>query len=486
MLLSIAVSLYTSRVVLQTLGVDDYGIYGIVGGVVAMFSFLNASMSGATSRFITFSLGKRDMKDVNETFSTAVIIHLGIAMAIVVLAETVGLWFLEYKLVIPVERMNAARMVYQFSIIAMAVQVTQVPYNASIISYEKMDVYAYVELLNVFLKLGIVYLLLIGDFDKLILYGFLVLAVNTIVACTYRIYCLRHFNACKFHWVFRKEKVVPMLSFSGWDLYGNMCYSVRQQGINVLINMFFGVTFNAASSIASTVQSVVSSLSANVVQAFRPQIIKQYAQDQFSEMEKLMCNSVKYSILMFAMVGVPMCYEMNDIMKLWLGIVPDFAPEFCIMLIIISLFNLINSVLCIAIHATGRIKKLSFISGSIYLLSIPSIYILFKYTTSNSIIAYVISLVAMILVVCSNGIILKRQISKFSVLNFAKYVIHAFLLVGLAIPSLYLSCFFDNLIIQIIISYFSYILLLITITYYFGLDIETKKRISDYISFYFK
>ena len=152
MLLSIVVSLYTSRVVLQTLGVDDYGIYGVVGGVVAMFSFLNASMSGATSRFITFSLGKGNMKDVNETFSTAVIIHLGIALAIIVLAETVGLWFLEYKLVIPEERMNAARIVYQFSIIAMAVQVTQVPYNAAIISFERMDVYAYVELLNVFLK----------------------------------------------------------------------------------------------------------------------------------------------------------------------------------------------------------------------------------------------------------------------------------------------------------------------------------------------
>ena len=481
MLLSIVVSLYTSRVVLQTLGVDDYGIYGVVGGVVAMFSFFNASMSGATSRFITFSLGKGDMKDVNETFSTAVIIHLGIALAIVVLAETVGLWFLEYKLVIPEERMNAARIVYQFSIIAMAVQVTQVPYNASIISYEKMDVYAYVELLNVFLKLGIVYLLLLWNYDKLILYAFLVFAVNVIIAFTYRIYCIRHFESCKFHWILMKEKLYPMLSFSGWDLYGNMCYSARQQGINMLINMFFGVALNAASSVATSVQGVVSGLSANVIQAFRPQIIKQYAAGNYQEMEKLMCNSIKYSLILFLMVCVPLSFVMYPVMRLWLGIVPDMAPEFCVFMLLISMLNLVNSVLCIAIHASGSIKVLSIVTGTIYLMTIPFIYILFRYLTQDPVYAYVASLFMMVLVVLSNTLIVKKQITSISVIRFIANVLGAFILALVASPSLLISNMINDNTCKIIISFVVYISSLMIVTYAIGIDKITRNRINKLI-----
>lgn len=481
MLLSIVVSLYTSRVVLQTLGVDDYGIYGVVGGVVAMFSFLNASMSGATSRFITFSLGKGNLRDVSDTFSTAVIIHLGIALAIVLLAETIGLWFLEYKLVIPVERMNAARMVYQFSIIAMAVQVTQVPYNASIISYEKMDVYAYVELLNVFLKLGIVYLIQIGNYDKLILYAILVLAVNVIIAFTYRMYCIRHFKTCRFYWILKKDKLFPMLSFSGWDLYGNMCYSARQQGVNMLINMFFGVALNAASSIASSVQGVVSGLSANVIQAFRPQIIKQYAAGKYAEMEKLMCNSVKYSVILFCMIGVPLCYEMYPIMRLWLGVVPEMAPEFCVFLLLISMLNLVNSILCIAIHASGNIKTLSILTGTIYLLTIPLIYVLFRYLTNNPVYAYMASLIMMVFVILSNLWIVKKQINSISVIGFMGNVLSACLLALLASPFLMVSDMINSIMSRIIVSFIVYIAALMAITYFIGLDRTTRHKLNKLV-----
>lgn len=415
MLLSIVVSLYTSRVVLQTLGVDDYGIYGIVGGIVSMFAFLNASMSGATSRFITFALGRGDKNDVSKVFSTAMIIHIGIALAIVLLAETAGLWFLEEKLVIPDDRVNAARIVYQFSILAMAVQVTQVPYNALIISYEKMDVYAYVELLNVFLKLGIVYLLMIGNFDKLIWYAVLVFVVNAIVAFTYRLYCIRNFDTCQFRWVIKKEEFIPMLSFSGWDLYGNMCYSVRQQGINILINLFYGVAYNAASSIASSVQGIISSLSANVIQAFRPQIVKNYSQNKIAEMQSLMANALKYTFLLFLLIAVPASLEMETIMKLWLGQVPDYAPAFCRVMLCISMLNLINNILCVAIASTGKMKRVSFISGSIYLLSIPVIYFLFKNFVNNAIYAYVVSFFILMMVVTVNFVIVKKQIPSIEV-----------------------------------------------------------------------
>lgn len=481
MLLSIVVSLYTSRVVLQTLGVDDYGIYGIVGGVVAMFSFLNASMSGATSRFIAFALGKENMKDVGETFSTALIIHIGIAFVIVLFAETVGLWFLEEKLVIPEERMFAARIVYQFSIFAVAVQVTQVPYNASILSYEKMDVYAYVELFNVFLKLGIIYLLVIGNWDKLILYAVLVFSVNVMVALTYRIYCMRHFETCRFHWVIQKEKLIPMLSFSSWDLYGNMCYSLRQQGLNMLINMFFGVAYNAASSVASIVQGVVSNLSANVIQAFRPQIIKQYAQGNYIEMQNLMCSSMKYSLILFLMICVPLSYVMYPIMKLWLGIVPNFAPEFCMIMLLISLFNLINSVLCTAIHATGNIKLLSFLSGTIYLLTLPIVYILFKFFVDNSLYAYFSSLGIMVFVVICNIILVKKSITQFLILKYIGNIGLAFFIAILSSPVLYVTNYVEAGIQSIIAAFVVYIPTLSVVTYFIGIDKQTRRKLHGFI-----
>mgnify|MGYP006967124825 CR=1 FL=1 len=205
--LGMVVSLYTSRIVLQTLGVEDFGIYGVVGGIVAMFIFLNNCMSAATSRFLTFEMGKGDKERLRDTFSSALIIHIGIALLILILAETVGVWFLNNKLVIPEGRMGAAHWVLQLSILATMVGITQVPYNATIIAHEKMDIYAYIELLHVFLKLGIVYLLVIGNFDKLILYALLTFVVNVIIAMIYRIYCIRHYEESKFRFIWKKDKI---------------------------------------------------------------------------------------------------------------------------------------------------------------------------------------------------------------------------------------------------------------------------------------
>ena len=253
MFISMVVGLYTSRVVLATLGVEDYGIYGVVGGVGAMMGFLNASMSGATSRFLTFELGRGDKDRLAKTFSSALIVHIAIAIIVFILAETVGLWFLCNKLNIPEGRMEAAHWVYQFSILATMLSITQVPYNATIIAHEKMDVYAYMEILNVTLKLLIVYLLTIGDFDKLKLYAVLTFAVSLIIMMIYRIYCLRHFKESRFHWVWDKTYLTPLLSFSGWNLYGNFGGIAGNQANNFVINSFFGVVMNAAASVAFTV-----------------------------------------------------------------------------------------------------------------------------------------------------------------------------------------------------------------------------------------
>lgn len=426
MFISMVVGLYTSRVVLATLGVEDYGIYGVVGGVVAMMGFLNASMSGATSRFLTFELGKGDEERLAKTFSSALIVHIGIAIVVLILAETVGLWFLSNKLNIPAERMQAAHWVYQLSILSAMFGITQVPYNAAIIAHEKMDVYAYVEILNVSLKLLIVYLLCIGNFDKLILYASLMLAVSILIMMVYRIYAIRQFPEAHFHWIWDKTYLRPLLSFSGWDLYGNACVIARQQGTNFLINIFYGVVYNAASGIATTVQGTISGLAFNIILAFRPQIIKQYAKGNVEDMSKLVGNAVCFTTILFGCMSVPLILETHYIMKVWLGVIPEKSEIFCQILLIASFLGLLNNIWNTCIHATGKIKEISIFSGTFFLISLPIIYVVFQFKAPVES-AYLVFILSIVFVNVSNLLIIKKKIPKlklnFVFLNYIKVII---------------------------------------------------------------
>ena len=426
MFISMLVGLYTSRVVLATLGVEDYGIYGVVGGVVAMMGFLNASMSGATSRFLTFELGRGDKDRLAKTFSSALIVHIAIAIIVFILAETVGLWFLCNKLNIPEGRMEAAHWVYQFSILATMLSITQVPYNATIIAHEKMDVYAYMEILNVTLKLLIVYLLCIGNFDKLILYASLMLAVSILIMMVYRIYAIRHFPEAHFHWIWDKTYLRPLLSFSGWDLYGNTCVIARQQGTNFLINIFYGVVYNAASGIATTVQGTISGLAFNIILAFRPQIIKQYAKGNVEDMSKLVGNAVCFTTILFGCMSIPLILETHYIMKAWLGVIPEKSEIFCQILLIASFLGLLNNIWNTCIHATGKIKEISIFSGTFFLISLPIIYVVFQFKAPVES-AYLVFILSIVFVNVSNLLIIKKKIPKlklnFVFLNYIKVII---------------------------------------------------------------
>ena len=426
MFISMLVGLYTSRVVLATLGVEDYGIYGVVGGVVGMMGFLNASMSGATSRFLTFELGKGDKERLAKTFSSALIVHIGIAIVVLILAETVGLWFLSNKLNIPAERMQAAHWVYQLSILSAMFGITQVPYNAGIIAHEKMDVYAYVEILNVSLKLLIVYLLCIGNFDKLILYASLMLAVSILIMMVYRIYAIRQFPEAHFHWIWDKTYLRPLLSFSGWDLYGNACVIARQQGTNFLINIFYGVVYNAASGIATTVQGTISGLAFNIILAFRPQIIKQYAKGNVEDMSKLVGNAVCFTTILFGCMSIPLILETHYIMKAWLGVIPEKSEIFCQILLIASFLGLLNNIWNTCIHATGKIKEISIFSGTFFLISLPIIYVVFQFKAPVES-AYLVFILSIVFVNVSNLLIIKKKIPKlklnFVFLNYIKVII---------------------------------------------------------------
>lgn len=432
MLLSILVSLYTSRVVLNTLGVEDFGIYGVVGGVVGMMGFLNAAMSGATSRFLTFELGRGDSERLHKTFSSAMIIHIGIALTVFVVAETIGLWFVNTQLVIPENRMVAANWTYQFSVFAAMVSITQVPYNADIIANEKMDVYAYVELLNVALKLAIVYLLILGDIDKLILYAFLMLCVSVVIAIIYRVYCLRHFSESRFSWVWDKTILKPMLTFSGWDLYGNMSVTVRQQGTNMLLNIFFGPIVNAASSITTTVNGALLGLAQNVVTAFRPQIIKSYSINDWGRFNNLIVNGAQFTCALFIILSLAVFFELPLILNIWLGQIPDYVIEFCRISLIANCVGVVNAVVNIGIHSTGDIRRISFITGSIILSSLLCSYVVLKLgCEAHSV--YVVLSVIMLLVLATDCLILKKQVPEFQLIRFVLGLIKILLIAIVAI-----------------------------------------------------
>ena len=483
MFISMIVGFYTSRVVLDVLGVDDYGIYGVVGSVVLMWGFLNASMSGATSRFLTYELGRGDAKRLSDTFSSALIVHMLIALTVFILAETVGLWFLYNKLVIPEGRMTAAFWVYQLSIVSTMVGITQVPYSATIISHEKMDIYAYVEIVNVVFKLLIVYVLLIGNFDKLILYAVLVFTVNMMIAMFYRYYCIRHFKETRVHWLWKPSVLKPLVSFSGWDLFGNGCVAIRQQGMNFLINMFFGVAYNAASSVASTVTGLIMGLVNNISLAYRPVIIKQYAQNEFDKMQTLMNNAAKVMLMLFGCLMVPCFLELPYLFSLWLVEVPPYAVVFCRLMLISTFAILVNGIVNIAIHATGQIKQLSFISGTTHLISIVAIYILYRLGLSVEM-AYVVSIVSGVIILITNVIILKTRIQEFRVWPFARAVIAALLVLAV---SFVVTWFVQRQLqqqpafLRLVLTTAASVVVTLTLNYIFILDKSTKEFIASKI-----
>lgn len=481
MLISVIVSLYTSRVVLQTLGVEDYGIYGVVGGIVAMMGFINASMSGATSRFLTFELGRGDFSRLSKTFSSALIVHIIIAIVIFVLAETVGLWFLCNKLVIPEGRMTAAHWVYQLSILSAMLTITQVPYNSSIIAHEKMDIYAYVEILNVSLKLLIVYLLQIGNFDKLILYAILMFAVSVIIIMVYRIYCLRKFEECKFHWIWKKEYMKPLLAFSGWNLFGNFGGVMGMQGTNFIINSFFGVVMNAASGVALTVSGVISQFASNAMTAFRPPIIKLYAQGDIIKMQDLTLLAIKAIMLLYTLVAIPVFIECDNLLSLWLVEVPNMTSVFCRITLLSIFFETIRHIIIIDVHASGNVKLISAFSGTLFCLSPVLIYLAYRYGAPVQSAFIILALTNTILTII-NIFILKHYTpmveAKKYFATILKTVLSAFIV--LVITS-YITSFFKDSILRILFTSFVSLTLQTIIFFLFCLTMSQRYVVLSFI-----
>ena len=378
MMFMMIVSLYTSRVVLNTLGVEDFGIYNVVGGVVAMFGFLNSAMSSSTQRYITFELGKNDFEQLKKVFNTSISIHALISIVIFILAETIGLWFLYHKMTIPVERMEAALWVYQGAIASTIVLIMSVPYNATIIAHEKMSAFAYISVLEVILKLLIVYLLLIGSFDKLKLYAVLMFCIQLIIRCIYGNYCKKHFKETKIQWVRDGKLFKEMLGFAGWNLWGYCASIAFTQGINILLNMFFGPIVNAARGVAVQVQNAVNQFSFNFQTALNPQITKSYAKDDLNYMHSLIFKSSKLTFLLLLVLSLPIQLETETILEIWLKNVPDHAAKFLRIILCITIIDATANPLMISASATGKVKLYQSVIGGILLTILPISYIVLK------------------------------------------------------------------------------------------------------------
>lgn len=378
MFVILIVSLFTSRVILQVLGASDYGVYNIIGVVVVLFSFINGALTAATQRYLNFYIGRNDLQKTHNVFCMSMNIYIVLSGIFLVLAETIGLWFVNTQLNIPNDRMYAANWIYQFTVFSFMLNLTRIPYNASLIAYEKMDFYAYLSLLDVTLKLGIVYLLYISPIDKLIAYGFLYMLTDLTDNLIYRVYCKKKFKPASFHWIWDKELFKELLSFSGWSLFGNAANVVAQQGLNILVNIFYGVTLNAALGIANQVASKVVQFFSNFQTAFNPQIVKYYAEGQEEEFFKLIFRTSRLSYFLMLIISFPIILKIDVILDLWLVEVPKYTGIFCQLILIFYLIEALSGPLWMSIQATGDIKNYQMMMSLLIFVNIPLIYICLK------------------------------------------------------------------------------------------------------------
>ncbi|WP_302849604.1 oligosaccharide flippase family protein [Polaribacter sp. L3A8] len=389
MIFTILISLYTSRVVLEVLGISDFGIYNVAAGFVTMFGILSNSMSNATQRFLTFEIGKNDSIQLGRVFSMSVNIHYVIAFVIVLLAETVGLWFVYNKLTIPVERHQALMWVYQFSILTFVFNVISVPYNAIIIAHEKMKVFAVIGIIEVSLKLILVFMLQWLTFDKLKLYAFLMFLVSLIIRIIYTVYCRQNIKESKYAFFWDLNLFKKLLQFASWNLFGNSAVLMYGQGLNILLNIFFGPIINASYGIAYRLQAMVNNFVINFQTALNPQIIKSYASGDMTYMFDLIYKGAKYSLFLIFIFALPVVLETQTLLEIWLKTVPEYAAVFTqLMLINVVLSNLSGS-LGVAAQATGNIKIYQIVIGILLILIIPVSFIFLKLGFNPQVVFYV-------------------------------------------------------------------------------------------------
>lgn len=485
--LILLVSLYTTRIVFKALGVVDYGIYNIVAGFVSMFSFLNTSMSNGIQRYYNYIKGKEGENSLNKVYTTALIIQFVLAIIIIIFLETIGLWYLKTKMVIPEDRLEIALWIYQFSIISLIIVIMQIPYSAAIMAYERMGYYAYVSLFDVAFKLGIVVLLQFTQQDKLFLYGLYCLVGVLINFILYYSYCKKNFNSLHLQFKFHKDLFVDMLSFSGWNLFGTFAYMIKNQGLNVLLNAFFGPIVNAARGISMIIGNAIQGFQMNIVVAFRPQTVQSYAEGNFLRVKHLMYSLSKISYLMLFMFSMPIIIELPQILRIWLGDnVPEYTIPFTILILLIMMFSSLNTPLSQVVHATGKMKNYQMGTSIVISSILPIAWFVLK-NGGCPLSVFVVSMIMTIInqVVC---MILLKKVFFYSIKEYIRMVIIPCMKVTIMatiLPLLFHS-FFEDSYIQIIFVVISGLSCTIFCSYFWVLNFQEKQLMKKLIHKYFK
>lgn len=488
MIFTVIVGLYTSRIVLNTLGVNDYGIYNVVGGIVAMLTFLNSAMTAASQRFISFELGKKSHQRLRDVFGTSKTIHLVIAGIIFFIAETAGLWFLNTHMNIAANRMTAANWIYQCSILSLAITIISVPYNACIVAHEHMKAFAYISIIEVGLKLIIVYILQIISGDKLIIYAILILCVSLIIRLIYNIYCKINFKECSNKFSLNKDLFKEMFAFAGWSIIGNLGFSLKDQGSNVVLNLFCGTAVNAARGIALQVNGIISNFSNNFMMALNPQITKQYAAGNAKESMELVYTGCRYSFFLLAIISIPVMVNLEYLLSLWLGTVPVYTKEFLFLALIAALINSMSRPLVTAMQATGRIKVFQISICIVMMSELPLTYITLK-LGYQPYMAMIPTITVVTIGLFIRFILLKKLIRSYSLKYFTLQIVikNMLIAIGCLILAHLIQLFFsENTFINFILT--SFITLIITFLgiYIFGVSQKEKNIISNKIRNYIK
>lgn len=461
------ISLYTSRVVLSALGVDDFGIYNVVGGVVAMFSMISGALSAAISRFITYELGTNNFENLKKVFSSSVTVQIVLTIILIILAETIGLWFVNHKLIIPEQRMVAANWVYQFSIFTFAINLISIPYNAAIIAHERMSTFAYISIFEGISKLIIALIIVVTPIDKLIFYAFSLMLVSIIVRFIYGTYCKRHFQECTYQFSYDCNLLKKIFAFAGWNMIGATSAVCRDQGGNIIINLFFGPAINAARGIAIQVNTAIQGFVGNFQMALNPQIIKTYASNDYEQMYKLVFQGARFSFYILLLIALPIFINTNYILSIWLKEVPAHTENFIRLIILFSLCESLSGTLITLMYATGNVRNYQIVVGGLQLLNLPLSYICLKFGSPSEVV-FIIAICISTLCILTRLIILKRQVN-LSIKMFLKNVLfNTFVVASTAIIvpyalSIILSSSFYSFILLCIISLISTIITILFI-----------------------
>lgn len=477
MMVTVLVSLYTSRVILKTLGVSDFGVYNVMGGIIGMLGYVNSLLSGGTSRFLTIGLGKNNMPRLKMIFTTSFTLSVASAVLIILLGETVGLWFVNTQLNIDPARMEAANWVYQCALLSSALTVIQTVFTASIISHEKMSIYAYMSILDVVFKLGIVFMLLWFDFDKLKLYALLMFLVNAIVFSVYYLYCKFNFEEVSIKLSLNRELFKEMFSYSSWNMIGGFSGVLNNYGINILLNIFFGTIVNASRGVALQVNNLVQQFYSNFQMASQPQIMKYFAQGKIGEMSHLIVNNSKYCSLILLCPIIPIFIYVDQLLHIWLGQVPEYSSSFVRITLIYTFLCSIDAPVGMGIHAVGKMKLPNCTTAIVNFMNFPIVYLVMK-LGANPIVSYCFTLTALPINICIDLFILRRY-TGFSIATFVRKALIPILyisLIGCIIP-LVISFLLPNTVIMTILRCIISALYVAVVVFFLGLSKNMKDKI---------